>query len=966
MEDECLEMEMEVTTGELGKQSSSASIGMGGLSLSERLAKAAATAASPNSTPPSPSAPSSPSSSTPPSKRTSAQPTQSSSGSSEPEASSSDPASKDEATSSSSTEPAAAPTAFATSTANPASHSQSSSFHLPTISIPHSLPSFSSFRRSTSKPPSSSAAPQELAAISSSTSSSALDESAEGRGRSLNPQASTFFPSTSLGSTATSSLKQVILSSSSENTPEAVPQVTDPKKIPLPASPKDVVLPLPDIEEQAWLNGQEGAVQEDLTEEKIGQSEIKPGDDNGDGTEVTQEVPEPTTLAIESEDNIGRDQGQSQPEVVEAPTGEKDAVEKLPVQDDLEKVSLKNKVENLEAELNKLKSNASKVNKVLQEMTPLENMDDSEALEDHLRNLSTKVEMSMSEIRRVNDLVKRELSICLLFFFTMFSHSHNLCSCLPVQESRTEELRDTHSMESTSQSNLIESLRSELSTLKVSHTTLQATHRTTQTELSTSQTTCKEEEEKRLKAISLLKTVRQKLVKADKDKEELNSGKEELKLAITKAETEAKKELDRWKLAVERGKQEREKDVRTLREKFESEVKSLREGFERDSKSRKEEGELKAITADANHAKKVQTLKSRISSLEEMNGTLTEEKSSLFSQLQERQAELEKTSSQALESLSKLNDLEFRLREGSDKIALLEDELHVSSSSFSIPGLSIGNGEKVSVLPTPAGSRRGSGASLLDLQRQITSLTSSYESKLSDLRSQLHRLEASRAETEEEWSRNVQERSAEVDRLRGVLEAKEREYEEAVRGRRGRDEKVGELERVVDELGAELGREKRRGKEIGDKVGKIMEEEASAREEIKDFTTKVESLYSSLNDSKAQIQALRQTNRTLKDELRKVQSSAFLLEKQRNPGVGYWSHQSNGSVSRYSLDGNESRPPTPSKVVADEGGSIEGETGGGEEQAKKKKKGEPNQQEEEEVNLEYLRNETRRLVAGVS
>lgn len=73
--------------------------------------------------------------------------------------------------------------------------------------------------------------------------------------------------------------------------------------------------------------------------------------------------------------------------------------------------------------------------------------------------------------------------------------------------------------------------------------------------------------------------------------------------------------------------------------------------------------------------------------------------------------------------------------------------------------------------------------------------------------------------------------------------------------------------------------------------------------------------------------------------MQKVQSSALLLEKQRNPGVGYWSsgHAPNGSASRVSiaesLDGGRrsSEGPPPS----------ESGTAGGD--------------KEEEVNLEVRR-----------
>lgn len=75
---------------------------------------------------------------------------------------------------------------------------------------------------------------------------------------------------------------------------------------------------------------------------------------------------------------------------------------------------------------------------------------------------------------------------------------------------------------------------------------------------------------------------------------------------------------------------------------------------------------------------------------------------------------------------------------------------------------------------------------------------------------------------------------------------------------------------------------------------------------------------------------------TLREEMRKVQSSAALLEKQRNPGVGYWTSRPNGSSTdaRTSISSNSSQPPSRPATP----------------------KAAPAQTNEEEVNLEYLRN----------
>jgi GRIP domain len=70
---------------------------------------------------------------------------------------------------------------------------------------------------------------------------------------------------------------------------------------------------------------------------------------------------------------------------------------------------------------------------------------------------------------------------------------------------------------------------------------------------------------------------------------------------------------------------------------------------------------------------------------------------------------------------------------------------------------------------------------------------------------------------------------------------------------------------------------------------------------------------------------------TIREELRKVQSSAALLERQRNPGVGYWSNSSTDIRTSISSDPPSRvaspRPASPAPAINDE-----------------------------EINLEYLRN----------
>ena len=99
---------------------------------------------------------------------------------------------------------------------------------------------------------------------------------------------------------------------------------------------------------------------------------------------------------------------------------------------------------------------------------------------------------------------------------------------LAEQKSRTDELRDTHRLETASQSSTIDALRAELASTTSSLALATDSLTESQSALSTAaadyaklQIVAKEEEEKRIKALSLLRALRQKLVKAEKDKEDL-------------------------------------------------------------------------------------------------------------------------------------------------------------------------------------------------------------------------------------------------------------------------------------------------------------------------------------------------------------------------------------------------------------------------------------------------------------
>lgn len=76
----------------------------------------------------------------------------------------------------------------------------------------------------------------------------------------------------------------------------------------------------------------------------------------------------------------------------------------------------------------------------------------------------------------------------------------------------------------------------------------------------------------------------------------------------------------------------------------------------------------------------------------------------------------------------------------------------------------------------------------------------------------------------------------------------------------------------------------------------------------------------------------------MREELRKVQSSAALLERQRNPGVGFWS-ASRDSAPESPRPSSPASSSTPPRNGTPRAGSPS-----------------PSTNNEEEVNLEYLRN----------
>lgn len=179
------------------------------------------------------------------------------------------------------------------------------------------------------------------------------------------------------------------------------------------------------------------------------------------------------------------------------------------------------------------------------------------------------------------------------------------------QEERIEELRETHRLESGSQIKLVDELRTQiqqnealLKAARSSGSQLEAdiAKRRTETDQLRAEVEklgglAKDEEEKRNKAVSLLKTVRQKLVKAEKERDDA------LKDAATAREglkTERDKEqLERERLQGELNKLKVEKEVSLadLRAQFEKDMAASKQRYEREFLALRGQFELEAVAA---------------------------------------------------------------------------------------------------------------------------------------------------------------------------------------------------------------------------------------------------------------------------------------------------------------------------------------------------------------------------------
>ncbi|KAI0307801.1 hypothetical protein B0F90DRAFT_1813194 [Multifurca ochricompacta] len=515
----------------------------------------------------------------------------------------------------------------------------------------------------------------------------------------------------------------------------------------------------------------------------------------------------------------------------------------------------------------KLQSEKSAMDKVLQELTPVQSCQDAGALRDYLQNAQLKIEMSQDEIKRLTGKLTR-------------------------QDERIEELRETHRLESRSQIELVDELRSQIqqseallkgsrssnSQLEADIAKQESKVDQLRTEVEKLSGLAKDEEEKRNKAVSLLKTVRQKLVKAEKDRED--ALKEAAALKESQIIDRDKEQLDREKMQSELNKLKIEKEVSLadFRTQFERDLTASKQRSDKELSALRSQFELESSAAKSSQEQAMSLKDAQINRLEKSIQSLSAEKDSLFDHLQMRQAEVESSQSLLEVLQSQTTELQYQVRERDDRIALISEELSDARQQRHV-GLS-----DVSMSPE-------------EVAKLLAATESRHEAKLSVLKQKLAGVEAERVEVEAEWRRKVEAKVHEAQRWKSMVDT-------TSQSRQDDDDRTHELQAEVERL-------RLAARAYDHEVSQLRQQiERLTHDEILSYMIQ----------------------QTLREELRKIQSSAALLDRQRGPGVGYWSSSSTSDVN-----------PSPSPASSQLSGATRPDS--------PITKG-----NDEDVNLEYLRN----------
>ncbi|GAA6047637.1 hypothetical protein JCM3770_001601 [Rhodotorula araucariae] len=506
-------------------------------------------------------------------------------------------------------------------------------------------------------------------------------------------------------------------------------------------------------------------------------------------------------------------------------------------------------------------------------LAPLDSVDDLDAFEGALQNLKGKEAMATAEVKRLSSQLERG-------------------------KEAVEELRETHRLEHKSQQDEIDLLRAQLADKDARLAAAEAAAVQTRAEIGNAaeeydklKIVAKEEEEKRIKALSLLRALRQKLVKNEQDKGESDRLLAEARAGERQAQDTLKADRARFDSEIVALRAAQEQQVNKLKQSFERETANLRAQYERDATNKKGQFELDAITAKAQQAKELAARETRIQQLEATVRELSAARDGVFEQLQLRQAEAE-SSAAAQEALrTRAAELEYDAAEARDRAAALQDEV-----------------DELRRHRHDAAREEGTTRRLLE------EAEARHAAKVRDLEARARQLEKDRRELEDEMGRNLQDRLREVERLRAALAKKDVDFADSVQNSQKREKEIEEAQKARAEVEKRLKAVEASHEALREEAERAQQAEAAAKEELSDRLQRATELEARLEEVQTRESNLRSTNKTLREELRKLQSGVLLSEKQRQPGVGYFasfSQQSTPVLSGAAGSSTTSLAPSP-------------------------------------------------------
>lgn len=380
-------------------------------------------------------------------------------------------------------------------------------------------------------------------------------------------------------------------------------------------------------------------------------------------------------------------------------------------------------------------------------------------------------------------------SLCSLRLFQRKRRAYLLL--VPEQKSRIEELRETHRLEHQSQQTEIDALRDSLSarnkSLEEANDKLAAADKSAEAtrqeivkaadEYDKLKLVAKEEEEKRVKALSLLRALRQKLVKNEQEKGANDQELEKARKAEKDALDTLKSDRARFDKEIVALRTAHEAQITKLRTGFEREAQGLKERFEKEAVSKRGQFELDAIHVKATQAKELAAKDARIAQLEAAVKDLTKSRDQVFEDAQRKTEEIETTKAEEATLRGRTTELEYELSEARDKIAALADELDEVKRAKSETNRDDSSARKI-----------------------LAETEARYEGRVRELEARARQLEKDRREVEDEMGRNMQDRLREVERMRVTLAQKDLDYAESVQNSQKRDAQIAEGEKAKADL----------------------------------------------------------------------------------------------------------------------------------------------------------------------